>query len=59
MGDTAIRTKEQIAACLELMEAERESVRAYDNKVSFNHFNTIVRILRWVLKKDIAWEAKK
>ena len=59
MGDTTMRTKEQIQACLDLMQGEVDSIPKEKNSGTivssyvdrYNHCLGIVRILKWVLKR--------
>lgn len=59
MGDTTMRTKEQVQACLDLMQGEVDSMPKERNSnvivssyvSQYNHCLGIVRILKWVLKR--------
>jgi len=53
MGDNSMRTREQVQACLDLIEGERAILigKTYESD-AYKHVSNIARVLRWVLKKE-------
>jgi len=58
MGDNSMRTKEQVKACLELVEEEEKAIPkgtdGYSPAYLQAHFRfrAIIRVLKWVLREN-------